>query len=84
MVISCFEVGEFYRIFFAEESQAKSPAMKDDILTVRDVAEMLKLAEKTAYSLLPDGEIPGFKVGGSWRFRKTEIDRWIKEKEKRA
>lgn len=58
--------------------------MKDDILTVRDIAEMLKLAEKTVYSLVADREIPGFKVGGSWRFRKSEIDRWIKEKEKRA
>jgi len=56
--------------------------MKDDILTIREVAELLKLAEKTVYRLAADGELPGFKVGGSWRFRKTEIDRWIKQQER--
>jgi hypothetical protein len=29
-------------------------------------------------------KLPGFKVGGSWRFRKSEIDAWIKEQEKKA
>jgi excisionase family DNA binding protein len=58
--------------------------MKDDILTIRDVAEMLKLTEKTAYRLVSGGELPGFKVGGSWRFRKSEIDKWIREQEKKC
>jgi excisionase family DNA binding protein len=51
--------------------------MKDDILTIREVAEMLKLTEKTAYRLVSNGELPGFKAGGSWRFRQSEIDKWI-------
>lgn len=52
-----------------------------DILTIREVAEYLKLNEKTTYRLVADGKIPGFKVGGAWRFRLTEIERWIKEQE---
>jgi hypothetical protein len=48
--------------------------MKDQILTIRDVASLLKLTEKTAYRLAARGEIPGFKVGGSWRFNRAEID----------
>ncbi|MDP9711560.1 UNVERIFIED_ORG: excisionase family DNA binding protein [Pseudomonas fluorescens] len=51
--------------------------MPEDIMTLREVAEYLKLAEKTAYRLAADGTIPGFKVGGSWRFRKTIIEDWI-------
>ena len=58
--------------------------MKDDILTIREVAEMLKLTEKTAYRLVSNGELPGFKAGGSWRFRKSEIDKWIREQEKKC
>lgn len=58
--------------------------MKDDILTIREVAEMLKLTEKTAYRLVSNGELPGFKVGGSWRFRLSEIEKWIKEQEKKC
>ncbi|WP_419590335.1 helix-turn-helix domain-containing protein [Thiolapillus sp.] len=30
-----------------------------------------------------DGKIPGFKVGASWRFRKSEIDRWIIQQEQK-
>ena len=44
--------------------------MSDDILTIKEVAEYLKIKEKTAYALAAKGEIPGFKVGGSWRFRR--------------
>ena len=51
---------------------------KNDILTIKEVAEYLKVAEKTAYRLVADGVIPGFKVGGSWRFRRDDILRWIK------
>lgn len=53
--------------------------METDILTVKEVSEYLKLTEKTAYRLAADGKIPGFKVGGSWRFDKADIDKWIEE-----
>jgi len=55
-----------------------------DILTIREVAEYLKLNEKTTYRLVAKGKIPGFKVGGAWRFRLSEIERWIKEQEQNA
>ncbi|MFT6072965.1 MAG: excisionase family DNA binding protein [Dasania sp.] len=54
----------------------------DEILTISELCAYLKLAEKTAYRLVSEGKIPGFKVGGSWRFRKLEIDRWIEKQEK--
>ncbi|MDE0411708.1 MAG: helix-turn-helix domain-containing protein [Gammaproteobacteria bacterium] len=53
--------------------------MSDEILTLREVAEYLKLAEKTAYRLAAKGKLPGFKVGGSWRFKKTDVEAWISE-----
>jgi excisionase family DNA binding protein len=57
--------------------------MNDEILTIREIAEYLKIKEKTIYALVARGGIPGFKVGGSWRFRRSEIDRWIREQEKK-
>ena len=47
-----------------------------DVMTVREVAEYLKVKARTIYRLVANGEIPGFKMGGSWRFRKGEIDQW--------
>ena len=51
--------------------------MQTDIITIREVADYLKLTKKTAYRLVAEGKIPGFKVGGSWRFRRSEIEKWI-------
>jgi len=51
--------------------------MTDEILTLKEVAEYLKLAEKTAYRLAAEGKLPGFKVGGSWRFKRVDIENWI-------
>lgn len=53
----------------------------DEIFTIREAAAYLKLAEKTAYRFASEGKVPGFKVGSAWRFRKSEIDRWISEQE---
>jgi excisionase family DNA binding protein len=54
--------------------------MNDEILTIREVADLLKINEKTAYKLASAGRIPGFKVGGSWRFQREVIGNWIKHK----
>lgn len=50
----------------------------DDIMTVKELADYLKIAEKTAYRFASEGKVPGFKVGSAWRFKKAEIDAWIK------
>ncbi len=52
--------------------------MTDEILTLKEVAKYLKLAEKTAYRLAAEGKLPGFKVGGSWRFRMDEVEKLTK------
>lgn len=57
-----------------------SMVMTDEILTLKEVAEYLKLAEKTAYRLAAEGKLPGFKVGGSWRFKESDIEKWIEDK----
>jgi len=54
-------------------------AMTDEILTLKEVAEYLKLAEKTAYRLAAEGKLPGFKAGGSWRFKREDVLLWIEE-----
>lgn len=51
--------------------------MTETVLTLRDVADLLKLSEKSIYRRAQRGEIPAFKVGGTWRFRRMDIDSWI-------
>jgi excisionase family DNA binding protein len=47
------------------------------ILTLPEVADLLKVAEKTVYTMAQKGQIPAFKVRGQWRFRQVDIDQWI-------
>ena len=56
----------------------KKSAAVGDILTLKDVAEYLKVTERTIYRLAAAKKIPAFKVGGTWRFSKSEIEQWIK------
>lgn len=49
----------------------------NDIITIKELADYLKIAEKTAYRFALEKKIPGFKVGNAWRFRKKEIEEWI-------
>lgn len=53
-------------------------------LTVRDVATYLNVDEKTIYRLVIKGELPGFKVLGSWRFQRIDLETWILERKNQA
>jgi excisionase family DNA binding protein len=50
-----------------------------EILTIREVADYLKVTERTIYRLSAAKKIPAFKVGGTWRFSRAGIDSWIKQ-----
>ena len=55
--------------------------MPNDILTIKEVAQFLKINERTVYRLANSGELPAFRVGTSWRFTQADLDAWI-EKQK--
>jgi excisionase family DNA binding protein len=52
-------------------------------MTVRDVATFLNVDEKTIYRLVTKGELPGFKVLGSWRFQRHDLDEWIESRKQK-
>jgi excisionase family DNA binding protein len=49
----------------------------EPVLTLKDVAAYLKVDDRTIYRLAQAKKMPAFKVGGTWRFRKGDIDAWI-------
>jgi len=51
-----------------------------DIMTLQEVARYLKIAEKTVSRMIQKHEIPCFRVGGQWRFRRSAIDSWLSTK----
>ena len=49
----------------------------DEILTIDEVAAYLKAGKRTVYRLAASGKLPAFKLGGTWRFRRSELEHWI-------
>ena len=52
-----------------------------EILTIKQVADFLKVTERTIYRLAAAKQIPAFKVGGTWRFSRAEINQWIQRQQ---
>ena len=53
--------------------------LEGEILTLDEVAAFLKAGKRTVYRFAQNGDIPAFKVGGTWRFRRSDLERWIDE-----
>lgn len=51
--------------------------MSEEILTLQEVANYLKVNEKTVYRMVKSRQLPAFKVRNQWRFKKNAIDKWI-------
>ena len=49
-----------------------------DILTLEELHSYLKIPKPTLSALAQNGRIPAAKVGKHWRFRRTDIDEWLK------
>jgi PTS system nitrogen regulatory IIA component len=52
----------------------------DDILTIEEVAKYLRVSERTVYDWAQRGEIPSGKIGTVWRFKKSEIEKWVNDR----
>ncbi len=51
-------------------------APQANIMTVRELAEYLRVHPSTVYRLLQQSKLPAFRVGFDWRFSREAIDRW--------
>jgi PTS system nitrogen regulatory IIA component len=48
-----------------------------DIMTVQEVAEYLRVSERTIYDWASKNQIPCGKLGTTWRFKRSEIEQWV-------
>lgn len=51
------------------------------LMTIDELAKYLRMKKVTIYKHAQAGKLPGFKVGSSWRFKKSTIDKWIEDRE---
>lgn len=51
-----------------------------EILTLEEVADYLRVSERTVYDWANKGEIPCGKLGTTWRFKRSEVEKWVDNK----
>jgi len=51
-------------------------------MTVEELASYLKLKPRTLYPKFRAGQMPAIKIFGQWRFKKSDIDKWLSENTK--
>lgn len=53
----------------------------DHLLTVKEVAALLRVSSQTLYKMLEQGGIPAVKVGSQWRFEREKVRAWLESQE---
>ena len=61
------------------ENESRVVVANPAIMTVKDVAEYLRMSEAKVYRLVKEGALPVVRIGKTWRFRKDLLDEWLKE-----
>jgi len=59
--------------------------MEIELLTMAEVARLLKLSKRTVQRLTTTRKLAGgFKVGGQWRYNRASLEKFVNEQEKKA
>lgn len=48
-----------------------------EIMTIEEVAEYLRVSERTVYDWAQKGDLPGGKLGTTWRFKREDVENWV-------
>ncbi|MDI6794386.1 MAG: helix-turn-helix domain-containing protein [bacterium] len=62
------------------EEHSQITDRRPTIMTVKEVAKYLRMHMTSVYRLAKAGILPAHRVGGSWRFKKAEIEEWLKNR----
>ena len=55
--------------------------MNSSLWDIESVADYLKLGKLTIYIMVREGDLPAFKIGKQWRFKRERIEQWIQDRE---
>mgnify|MGYP002777313988 FL=1 len=53
--------------------------MDDRWLSVDEVCQYLGVSKDTVYGWLNDRKMPGFRVGRFWKFKRDDVDAWVRD-----
>ncbi len=65
------------------EPTGSTPSTLPEVMTVKDLAAYLQVSERSIYNMAAAHELPAARVANQWRFKKSEIDRWLEDLSRR-
>jgi excisionase family DNA binding protein len=54
-------------------------SQQPEVMTLDEVAKYLRMGQSTIYKLVNNGDLPAFKIGGSWRVQRELLQKWIED-----
>lgn len=51
-----------------------------EVMNIREASQYLGISPDTLYRYIYEDQIPAFKLGNRWKFKKTLLDQWIERK----
>ena len=51
-----------------------------EVMNIREASQYLGISPDTLYRYIYEAQIPAFKLGNRWKFKKTVLDRWMEKK----
>lgn len=66
-------------MLLSNQKVLKMREKETQILTVKEVADFLRVSERTVYDWATSGTIPCGKLGTTWRFKRSEVEKWVNE-----
>ncbi|MEK6586299.1 MAG: helix-turn-helix domain-containing protein [Nitrospirota bacterium] len=61
-----------------------SRAPKSELMTAMETSQYLKITQRTLYRYLQSRQIPAFKLGKEWRFVRSDLEQWIRDRTRTA
>ncbi len=63
--------------YLSDEYDAKSRKYDQDVLTVREMMDMLAIGKNTAYKLIREGAVKSFRLGNSYKILRKSVEEYI-------
>ena len=64
--------------------RSKKPAAPHpDVMTIGELADYLRCNKSTIYRLIKKEQLPAFRIGSDWRFKRELIEKWMEEQKTR-
>lgn len=78
------ELAELVRAQVKAELDARKPSVEPEVLDVDEAATVLKMPVNALRKRARAGEVPGFHIGGLWRFRLVELRQWVLDQQAKS